>query len=413
MKIFENVLIELPLEPENVLGIIRVLWIDAQGIDVVTIELNQPNALPVWQKCSELETALATGKARVLEVDPFAASCRKEDTIAENHRRRRDEAWEVIAPIVESREQVFNPSERGVLIKKAIERTGRDKVTIYKYLRRYWQGGQKPNALLPRFDLCGGAGKERQQLGSKLGRPSKQAKLKGKPKGINVDRQMRQIITRSARVFHEKQGRTLKDAYQQMLQEYFSPTYSDADGVKIPILLGEEECPSFRQFCYWYYKERDLAQALRSREGERRVNLLYREVLGDSTHMAPYPGALWQIDSTIADIYLVSSLDRSRVIGRPVLYLIVDVFSRLIVGFSVSLEGPSWLGAALALLNATTDKVKFCASYGISITAEQWPCQHLCKSLLTDRGSEYRERQCHSHGQASRRRTHSHTSLPS
>ncbi|HEY9711705.1 MAG TPA: Mu transposase C-terminal domain-containing protein, partial [Oculatellaceae cyanobacterium] len=210
-----------------------------------------------------------------------------------------------------------------------------------------------------------------------------------KPKGINVDKQIRQIINSSAIVFHEKQGRTLKDAYQQMLQECFSPSFCDSDGVKVPILLPEEQRPTFRQFCYWYYKERDIKQALISREGQRRVNLLYREVLGDSTQMAPYPGALWQIDSTLADIYLVSSVDRSRIIGRPVLYLLVDVFSRLIVGFSVSLEGPSWLGAALALENATTDKVKFCASLGISILAEQWPCQHLCKSLLTDRGSEY------------------------
>ena len=389
MNIFENVLIELPKELGSVLSIIRVLWIDAKGIDVVTIDLLSANALPVWHKCLELEDAIAEQKARIKEIDLYATYCGSEDMIPANHRRKRDEAWEVIAPIINSKEKAFLSAERGSLIKQAVERTGRNKVTIYKYLRRYWQGGQKPNALLPKFSNCGRSSKERHQQGSKLGRPSKQSKLKGKTKGINVDFEIRQIIIKSAKIFHEKQGRTLKDAYQHMLQEYFSHACYDSDGVKVPILLGEEQRPSFRQFCYWYYKERDFAKSLKLREGQHRINLLYREVLGDSTQMASYPGALWQIDSTIADIYLVSSLDRHRIIGRPVLYLIVDVFSRLIVGFNISLEGPSWLGAALALENATTDKVKFCAEYGISITAQQWPCHHLCKSLLTDRGSEY------------------------
>lgn len=389
MNICENVLIELPKELNNVSTIVRVLWVDASGIDVVTIDVCCANALPVWHKSLELENILAEKKAHILEMDMYAAYSGCEDTIPANYRRKRDEAWEVIAPIVNNKEKVFLSFERGILVKQAVERTGRNKVTIYKYLRRYWQGGQKQNALLPKFSNCGGASKRRHPKENKRGRPSKQDKLKGKTTGINVDLEIRQIITKSARIFHEKQGRTLKDAYQHMLQEHFSHSFYDSDGVQIPILQGEEQRPSFRQFCYWYYKERDLAKSLKLREGQHRVNLRYREVLGDSTQMASHPGALWQIDSTIADIYLVSSLDRKRIIGRPVLYLIVDLFSRLIVGFNISLEGPSWLGAALALENATTNKVKFCADYDISITAEQWPCHHLCKSLLTDRGSEY------------------------
>jgi transposase InsO family protein len=139
-----------------------------------------------------------------------------------------------------------------------------------------------------------------------------------------------------------------------MLEKSFSQKVKDRDGVEVPILWAAERCPTLRQFCYHYYKDRDLRRSLISREGQRWFNLHYREVTGDSTQMAPFPGALWQIDSTIVDIHLVSSLDRSRIIGRPVLYLVVDLFSRMIVGFSVSLEGPSWLGASLALENATS-----------------------------------------------------------
>jgi putative transposase len=102
--------------------------------------------------------------------------------------------------------------------------------------------------------------------------------------------------------------------------------------------------------------------------------------------MAFGPGSHYQIDATIGDIFLVSSFDRTRIIGRPVVYLCVDIFSRMIVGFSVTLEGPSWLGAMLALDNVVTDKVAYCAEYGITISAREWPCHHLPKSIHADRG---------------------------
>jgi hypothetical protein len=66
----------------------------------------------------------------------------------------------------------------------------------------------------------------------------------------------------------------------------------------------------------------------------------------------PYPGALYQIDAAIGDIYLVNDFYRERLIGRPVIYIVIDTFSRFITGFAVTLEGPSWMGARLALIDA-------------------------------------------------------------
>jgi hypothetical protein len=67
-------------------------------------------------------------------------------------------------------------------------------------------------------------------------------------------------------------------------------------------------------------------------------------------------------------------------------YLIIDVFSRMIAGVYVGLEGPSWLGMMMALVNAATDKVKYCAEYGIEITPEQWQVHHVPEIILGDRG---------------------------
>jgi hypothetical protein len=65
---------------------------------------------------------------------------------------------------------------------------------------------------------------------------------------------------------------------------------------------------------------------------------------------------------------------------------VVDVFSNLIVGVSVSFEGPSWVGAMLALENMALDKVAFCKEYGFDISEREWPSHHLPREILADRG---------------------------
>ncbi len=207
------------------------------------------------------------------------------------------------------------------------------------------------------------------------------------PLGINVNDDIRKYFSRGIALFYEtRQGRTLKDAFQKTLEKFFHQGYEMQNGVLVPVLPPAEELPTFAQFRYWYEKERDISQQKISREGKRRFNLLHRAVLGDSTQMAFGPGSIYQIDATIGDIYLVSSLDRNRIIGRPVIYFVIDTFSRLITGFSVSLEGPSWLGAMLALENVASNKVIFCSEYGIEIDDADWPSHHLPEAILADRG---------------------------
>jgi putative transposase len=365
----------------------RVLWLNQENLDVVTIELNNSTALPVWQKCLELETALTSGAINILDVDPYTSLLRKEDEIDEKHKTYRDQAWEVIAPLVETGEQIFLRSYRGPLIADAAKQTGRTIPVIYKYLRRYWVGGQVKNALLPHFDNCGGEGKLHGSARAKRGRPHKQSLLESEPIGVNIDSTIRESFRRGIKLFYEtRTARTLKEAFQLTLEKFFHRGYELRGDVLVPILPPAAELPTYAQFYYWYNKDRNLSHTLKSRFGEHRFNLSHRSVTGNVTSTANGPGALYQIDATIGDIYLVSSLDRNRLIGRPVIYLVVDVFSRLIVGVSVGLEGPSWLGAMLALENATTDKVAFCLEYGIKITPDQWPSHHLPEAILADRG---------------------------
>jgi putative transposase len=139
----------------------------------------------------------------------------------------------------------------------------------------------------------------------------------------------------------------------------------------------------------YYYsakKNEDFSREITKQHGKHSFETKFRALLGDTSELAFGPGSCYQIDATVGDIYLVSSLDRNLIIGRPVIYLVLDVYSHLIVGFCVTLEGPSWPGGRLALANAFANKVEFCARYGIVIAEFEWPSHHLCESITADRG---------------------------
>src|SRR5258708_7850233 len=62
-----------------------------------------------------------------------------------------------------------------------------------------------------------------------------------------------------------------------------------------------------------------------------------------------------QIDHTQVDVIVVDEGDRLP-IGRPCLMLAIDVASRAVFGFSVSLERPSVVSVALTLVQAVLPK---------------------------------------------------------
>ncbi len=171
-----------------------------------------------------------------------------------------------------------------------------------------------------------------------------------------------------------------------MIPKLYVENYRFENGVKKPILVPENEIPTFAQFKYWYEKEQNLTKSLIKRKGSKEFSLKHRAVLGKSDNYVVGPGSVYQIDATIADVYLVSRYNRNWIIGRPVIYAVIDCFSRMVVGIYVGLEGPSWIGAMMALTNAFTEKVSYCKEYGINICKEDWPCFHIPGILVGDRG---------------------------
>lgn len=392
-QIYINMLIEwLPIEGDESIRTERVLRLDDERRLVAPIEIYGPKALPIVRGFDELAAALTSNAARVLSRDPYEDIVFVENEIKSSSKRRRDRAWEIIESIVTAEGfQQFDRASRGQCVAEISQHFQVAKKVIYNYLRRYWQGGQSRNALLPAYHKCGG--RRGRRLGrstseSKLGRPSIRSKATGTPIGIRITPEIEHCFEQGIKRFYEtRQANTLCRAFQLTLETFFKTGYSYENNVPVPVLPLPEERPTYKQFYYWYETQyRDVGRELKARQGARAFNLDSRAILGESTSRAFGPGSIFEVDATIGDIYLVSSYDRTRIIGRPVIYLVIDLFSHMITGMAVSLEGPSWLSAMLALENVITDKQSFCAEYGVSITKKQWPCHHLGKGLYADRG---------------------------
>ena len=112
-----------------------------------------------------------------------------------------------------------------------------------------------------------------------------------------------------------------------------------------------------------------------------------RPIFGSLSDWRNVPGS-YQMDATQADIYLVSRQDRSKVIGRPCIYLAVDTATQLIAGIYIGLECDE-SAVMLCLANVAQDKVEFCREYGIEIAPTQWPSRGLPHEIITDKGSEF------------------------
>jgi putative transposase len=373
----------------------RILWIEPSELHVVTIEIHGELSLPILRTYESIVSALDTGAAHILFEDPYASLCRQEQDIKENHRERRDRAWERIAPLVAGDnivEVLLYPQKRAALVAERIQSELCSEATMYKDLRRFWQRGMVPNALLPDYGRCGAPGKRRvaeNQNLPKLGRKS--AKAMGDSTGIRMTKDIERKFELGINKYFLKTDRMkLSKVFDLIKDKYFWIDIAKINGILVPILPPAEQLPTFDQFRYWYeevyLKETGKDQEVSiARHGESTYNLRFREMLSNSNQGVIGPGYIFEIDSTLGDIYLVSSFDPLRIIGRPVVYFCVDRFSRVITGFCVTLEGPSWQSAMMAIDNVAMDKVAFCAQYGIPIEETDWPCHHLPGAFLADR----------------------------
>ena len=341
--------------------------------------------MPKVEKLQQLEEEIDAEKL-VLIKDPFSKILEDKE-LTEVQIKKRDLDWQLVEKYWEdNKNKLLQKSYRSKVFKRISDESGVSLSTVKKLFSRFWQRGMNKNALLPDYINSGARGKERNLLGKKVGRPKKADYYGESIEGINITSDVKKHFELSInKYYRNKKKPSLTETYTLMLKDFYSDRYVENNDVKYKV-WDESLIPSYQQFYYWFRKTKDVQKDIVFRESEKEFNLKHRQLLSNSTQETDGPGTRFQVDATIADIYLVSSLNRNRVIGRPVVYAIIDVFSRMITGIYVGLEGPSWIGAMMALDNMIANKVEYCREYGIEISEEQWSCRHLPEIIIADRG---------------------------
>lgn len=372
MKLAENMLFKYGSRK-----VIRILYINQITSVIYVIDMDSNR----WSYPMSKEDFVFSYKSKeMIEVneDTYGRAVPEEE-LNEIEKKKRDNAWGIITFFrnkLSNEEHMFISKYRQKAMKETMAVFNISYNGLKNILIKYFKGGRTKSSLLPNYFRCGAKGKERKVGDKKRGRPRKN----GENSGINIDENIKKVFNVGLnRYYYNERNNSLKTAFELTLKDFFTKEVVDENEVKIPLLSSS--IPTYHQFLYWYKQLNNEKKEIIKRRGTRTYQQNYRSIIGNSTDEG------WQIDSTQFDIYLVSTVNRDLIVGRPTLHMVIDAYTRIIMGISITFESlNSYSGEMIALANSMTSKKEFCAKYGIKIEDSDWPYATPTK-ILADRGA--------------------------
>lgn len=263
-----------------------------------------------------------------------------------------------------------------------------DRTTIARDLSRYYMCEMDTHKACMFSLFSRSTDVKERQIRKKLGRPHRLVKTEHNLSaiGINVTAEIKMLIKLHLASIKNRHLMT----YAAMWAEYKDKYATRTIGVLADGSALQEPHPDLHitegQFRYQVNQHESKLDQLTKRIGRSKVAKDKRILTGHSRELIPHPGHTYVIDSTIGDIYLVGSLDRRLLIGRPVIYAVIDAFSSAIVSIHVALEGPNMEQAQVALYRAMTDKEELLKTLGVTSLLEGLPAGCKPTFLYSDRG---------------------------
>ena len=341
----------------------RIVDFDKDRDNLFLINMNKKCSLPVAFSAIGLEELFNEGKAKEITDNKMLLNFNK--NASEKLIEKRNFYYEIICFLFNrsNNYEIYYKGERTEIINEAMKKYNVSYSTVKRILCIYLKSSKVRDSLIDNVNNCGAPGKER--------------KIKNRERGIIIDDSIKKLFKEGInKYYNTSKKNSIKTCYELIIREY----------------LKEDknlEIPTFKQFYYWYKKfsANNKQNEIAKRYGERIYQQTSRAIVGNSIQDTLGPAELYQIDSTILDVYIISSLNRNLIVGRPVFYQVLDVYSRMVVGINVTIEPfNSYKGAQGALVNAMSDKVSYCKKYGIDIEKEEWDVSCVPSRILADRG---------------------------
>jgi hypothetical protein len=377
-------------ERAPIAGLHRVLHIDRDRDLIVLFRLKAPYGQPKSEKFSAIDAAYHNLDIVRGQFQLPALMLKLDEVLPESKRLLRDRKWEQLKGLLnrKNRLDLLFEETRGPLVDRYAEEHGLHAPNIYRDLAKFYLYGSTKNAFLPQYFRCGAPGTKRK---SSVTRGRWRKRLAGqeivKLQPYQITAEDKANFEKAYMEYIRNEDLSISGAFGKMISNFYNLGWRlNEKGGSEPILGDPDKSPSERQFRYWLRTTHDELDTRRKRLGEKRWAKDHRPLYGSTQQETSGSADRFQIDATIFPAYLANSFNRGWTLKKPIVYYTVDCFSDLITGIHVATEGPNWNTARLALFNSFTDKVEFCARYGVTIKPEEWPAHHLPNKLLPDRG---------------------------
>lgn len=304
-------------------------------------------------------------------------------------------AMAVFLDLIKMKESILVNGGLGRLVRDAMVTAKVSRAFVYRQWSTLCKLGISQISLLPRQDRCGALNISRpcdpggrQKAGRKT-RTQRVAKAHGvilPPKQPGMNSEWSAAIKAA-----DKQIKTLikpdmPSRCTLILESHFVKKYRHEYGALVPVELKQGEYPNNAQIRRVLEVEIPRLERLLKKTTLGHFKRSLRGLVARNWKGVSGPGHTWAIDSTVGDIYLRSSLNRAWIVGRPIVYIIVDIWSTAIVGFHVCLTGPSWNTAKTSIFNAVGNPALLGELWGYEPILSLNPLPTMCYKLMCDRG---------------------------
>ena len=286
----------------------------------------------------------------------------------------------------------------GGLVKEAMASAGASSVFIYRQWSKLCRYGIDAKSLIPRRDRCGAPGVARPCDPSTAGK----ARMKSGRKTLaqNIARAYGQEIASGQPGMSTEWAAAIRAADRQIpspkpawparcrliARSAFCSKAIEKEG-KFELVLPEKGMyPNNGQIRRALEVLNTRLDRVIERTTKRHFQMAQRGLVARNWQGVAGPGHTSAIDSTIGDLYLRSSVNRAWIVGRPIVYILVDIWSTAIPGFYVCLTGPSWNTAKISLFNAASDPALVADLWGYHPILGLDPAPTLSHTLMCDRG---------------------------
>lgn len=272
-------------------------------------------------------------------------------------------------------------------IKSLIEENQISNPAFWKICRKYLQSGMQEISLVDAKAFGVNKGKE-YDLTSKPGRvPDSQLS------GLVLTDEIRGYFDEALEDYKKGRHKTFRNCFDKMNALHFMEVKT-IDGVPSLSLKPESERPTFRQFYTYAHKHITKQEIDKIKTSAREQRNNKRLLVSDSLYGVNGPGDMVEIDACEADVSLVSVFDENKTVGRPIVYFMIDVYSRIILAASIAFDNNSALGLTNLFLNLADNKQEYCQRYGMNFdNPDMWPSNIIPKRVRIDHGAEFKGKQ--------------------